>query len=68
MKDYYSIQEIVKILEHNANTDVDDLVWYLLRENEELRREFLIKKSEGDALREVNVILQQTIRSLTKGE
>lgn len=68
MKDYYSIQEIVKILENNANTDVDDLVWYLLRENEELRREWLMKKSEGDALREVNAILQQTIRSLTKGE
>ena len=68
MKDYYSIQEIVKILENNANTDVDDLVWYLLRENEELRREFLIKKCEGDALREANAILQQTIRSLTKGE
>ena len=68
MKDYYSIQEIVKILEHNANADVDDLVWYLLRENEELRREFLIKKCESDALREANVILQQTIRSLTKGE
>ena len=68
MKDYYSIQEIVKILENNANTDVDDLVWHLLRENEELRREWLMKKSEGDALREVNAILQQTIRSLTKGE
>ena len=68
MKDYYSIQEIVKILENNANTDVDDLVWYLLRENEELRKEWLMKKSEGDSLREVNAILQQTIRSLTKGE
>lgn len=68
MKDHYSIQEIVKILENNANTEVDDLVWYLLRENEELGKEFIMKKSEGDALREVNAILQQTIRSLTKGE
>ena len=68
MKDQYSIQEIVKILENNANTEVDDLVWYLLRENEELGKEFIMKKSEGDALREANVILQQTIRSLTKGE
>lgn len=66
--EHYTIQEIVKALQENENSRIDDIVWYLLKENEELRRELVEEKAKAIALREANAILQQVATAQKKGE
>lgn len=66
--EHYTIQEIVKALQENENENIDKIVWYLLKENEELRREAVEERAKAIALREANAILQQIAMVQKKGE
>lgn len=66
--EHYTIQEIAKALQENANSRIDDIVWYLLAENDELRQERSRAEAELRVLRETNLILQQIAMVQKKGE
>lgn len=64
----YTIKEIVEALQENSNSRIDNIVWWLLAENDDLRRDNARQDAELMVLRETNLILQQIAMVQKKGE
>lgn len=64
----YTIKEIVEALQENSNSRIDNIVWWLLAENDDLRRDNARQDAELRTLRETNLILQQIAMVQKKGE
>ena len=59
------IKKIIKLLEENGNSQIDDLVWQLYEERQHFEREMLLLQTRCDERLDIITTLQQTIKAIT---